>query len=104
MYKEQLEAQDLAQLDKLAEEASVPGESQDPFTEDQKNQAMKKARFVHLTKTFYDPEGFLLHQKQLDRDRARATASGGADRVGTPNSGVHPDQADDGKYHPLTPE
>ena len=66
-------------------------------------QAVKKARFVNLTKTFYDPEGFLLHQKQLERDRARATASGSADRAGTPNSGTHPDQSDE-KYHPCAPE
>lgn len=73
------------------------------MTEDQKAVAMKKARFAHLTKTFYDPEGSLLHQKQMDRERARANASGGGDRVGTPNQSVHPDQADD-KYHPLVPE
>ena len=33
-YKEALEAQDLAQLDKLAEEATAPGDGQDPLTDD----------------------------------------------------------------------
>ena len=64
---------------------------------------MKKAKFRHLTCTFYDPEGYLAHQKQLDRERARATASGDRDRAGTPNTSNHPDLSDD-KYHPVAPE
>lgn len=64
---------------------------------------MKKARFSHLTKTFYDPEGFILHQKQMDRERARANASGDRDRAGTPNTSQHADAAD-ATYHPLVPE
>lgn len=64
---------------------------------------MKKARFTHLTKTFYDPEGFLLHQKQLERERARANASGDRDRAGTPNTSNQQDMSNE-QYHPLVPE
>ena len=70
-YKEHFESQDIAQLDKLAEDASVAQDGQEPLTEELRQLAMKKGRFRHLTQTFYDPEGFLAHQKQLDRERAR---------------------------------
>lgn len=33
-YKEKYEAEDIAQLDKLAEDASVPADGQDPLTDD----------------------------------------------------------------------
>ena len=33
-YKETFEAQDIAQLDKLAEDATVAGEGQEPMTEE----------------------------------------------------------------------
>jgi len=64
---------------------------------------MKKSRFRHLTQTFYDPEGFLAHQKQVNRERERAGASGHGDRAGTPNSVNRPDMSDE-KYHPVAPE
>ena len=87
----------------MAEDASVPADGQEPLSDDQRATAIKKARFTHITKTFYDPEGFLLHQKQMERERARANASGDRDRAGTPNTSNHPDLSDD-KYHPLVPE
>ena len=63
---------------------------------------MKKSRFAAISKTFYDPEGFILHQKQMERERARASASGGGDRTGTPSQGAHPEGNE--TYHPLVPE
>lgn len=33
---------------------------------------LKKARLAQLVKMFYDPEGLISHQKQLDRDRIRS--------------------------------
>jgi len=102
-YKETFEPQDVAQLDKLAEDAGVAQDGAEPMSEERRQVEMKKARFRHLTSTFYDPEGFLAHQKQLDRERARATASGDRDRAGTPNTSNHPELSDD-KYHPVAPE
>jgi hypothetical protein len=63
---------------------------------------MKKSRFAAISKTFFDPEGFILHQKQMERERARASASGGGDRTGTPSQGAHPESNE--TYHPLVPE
>ena len=87
----------------MAEDAGVAQDGQEPLTEEQRNIAMKKARFNALTRTFYDPEGFLQHQKQVNRERERAAASGHGDRAGTPNTSNHPDLSDD-KYHPVAPE
>ena len=60
-YKESYEAKDIETLEKLAEEAGMPMDGQEPLGEDEKTAAMKKARFAAISKTFYDPEGFILH-------------------------------------------
>lgn len=39
----------------------MPMDGQEPLGEDEKAGAMKKARFAAISKTFYDPEGFILH-------------------------------------------
>lgn len=53
---------------------------------------------------FYDPEGAVAHQKQVDRERARNNASSERDRTGTPNTSAVGDAAGDDKYVPLAPE
>ena len=45
-------------------------DGQEALGEDEKAAAMKKARFTAITKTFFDPEGFILHTKQMERERA----------------------------------
>lgn len=101
-YKEHNEAQDLAEIEIKAEQAIQQKEGAEPLTEEQKVSLLKKARLHHLSKTFYDPEGIIVHQRQLDRDKLRSSAEA---RVSTP-------KADDGetsspviaKYYPLAPE
>ena len=69
----------------------------------QKSQALKKAKWDFLTKMFYDPDGAVQHQKNMERERARTNASGGGDRTGTPNTSALNDAPDE-KYVPLAPE
>lgn len=101
-YKELNEAQDLAELEIRAEASIQQKEGAEPLTEEQKLSLLKKARLLQISKTFYDPEGIIVHQRQLDRDKLRSSAEA---RVSTP-------KADDGesatpstaKYYPLAPE
>lgn len=74
------------------------------MTEEQKEAARKRARLNQLSKTFYDPEGIIVHQRQLDRDKLRSSAEA---RIGTPknedaesNGANKPSE----KYYPLAPE
>ena len=55
-----------------------------------------------LAKTFFDPEGMIVHQRQIDRDKLRSTAEA---RIATPKGeedGTSP--APSVKYYPLSPE
>ena len=55
-----------------------------------------------LAKTFFDPEGMIVHQRQIDRDKLRSTAEA---RIATPKGeedGSSP--APSVKYYPLSPE
>lgn len=69
----------------------------------QKSQAVKKAKWDFLTKMFYDPEGSIQFQKNLERERARTNTSGAADRTGTPNTSQVAEHQEE-KYTPLVPE
>ena len=51
---------------------------------------------------FYDPEGAIQHQKNMDRERVRTNTS--ADRTGTPNTSQIGGGDQDEKYIPLVPE
>lgn len=103
MYKEQNEAQDLAELEIRAEQNIQQKEGSEPMTEEQKIGHMKRARLAQISKTFYDPEGIIVHQRQLDRDKLRSSAEA---RIGTPknedaeSTGAKPQE----KYYPLAPE
>lgn len=61
LYKEQNEALDIAELDIKAEASVALKEGQEPLTEDAKVGVLRKARFAAVTKTFYDPEGTIVH-------------------------------------------
>lgn len=61
-------------MDERIEKAIKPKEGSDPLTEDARLSAIKRARFNILTKSFQDPEGAAAHQKQLERDKLRASA------------------------------
>ena len=51
---------------------------------------------------FYDPEGAIMHQRNIDRERARSNATGERERVTTPaDSRIAPEEE---KYVPLVPE
>jgi len=100
-YKETHEPLDNAELEQRSEQLNHPKEGQEPFSEEQRISGLKRARFNFVTKSLYDPEGAISHQKQLDRDKLRASAD--ASRVPTPNDGEGaPEVA--GKYYPLAPE
>jgi len=64
---------------------------------------LKKARLAQLSKTFYDPEGIIVHQRQLDRDKLRSSAEA---RIGTPKNDDEQSQGapKQEKYYPLAPE
>jgi len=103
-YKDSFETIDYQDLDRIADESAQVKEGQDPLTEDVKATTQKKAKFVALTKTFYDPEGCIAHQRQLDRDKL---ASQEQKREGTPNKeqeGAAEPQPTGPKYYPLSPE
>lgn len=57
-------ALDLTELEARAEQY-CQGEV---LSEDQKASKMKRGRLDALGKCFYDPEGLIVHQRQLDRD------------------------------------
>mmetsp|Transcript_19643 Transcript_19643/g.26566 ORF Transcript_19643/g.26566 Transcript_19643/m.26566 type:complete len:92 (+) Transcript_19643:1134-1409(+) len=86
IYKETHEPMDQSEADKRAEEAVALQEGQEPMEEFQRNQALKKHKWDLLTKMFYDPEGAVQHARTQERERARANASAGGDRTGTPNA------------------
>lgn len=95
----------MAELEKRAEEATLPQEGQDPLTEDEKMQRQQQCKFDLLTKQFKDPEGLSAHLKQLERDRARNNNSQDRDRAGTPNTSALGDVTmGDEKFIPLAPE
>lgn len=74
------------------------------MNDDLKQATMKKTRFAALTKTFYDPEGTVTHQRQLDRDKLKSSQE---QRVGTPSKDDQPaaeKQPEGPKYYPLAPE
>ena len=104
IYKETNEALDVNELEKRAEEATIPEEGKDPLTEDERNQVIVKTKFEFMTKQFKDPEGLSAHLKQIERERARNNASQGADRAGTPNTSQIGDQTMDEKFYPMAPE
>jgi len=64
---------------------------------------MKRARLGQVSKTFYDPEGIIVHQRQLDRDKLRSSAEA---RIGTPKNEDAESNKDKPaeKYYPLAPE
>lgn len=47
-------------------------DASEPLTEENKLTHIKRARAILLAKTFYDPEGIIVHQRQLDRDKLRS--------------------------------
>lgn len=102
-YKEQYEAQDLAELETRAEQNIQQKEGAEPMTEEQKASQMKRARLAQISKTFYDPEGIIVHQRQLDRDKLRSSAEA---RIGTPKNEDAESTKDKPaeKYYPLAPE
>jgi hypothetical protein len=74
------------------------------MSEELKASMLKRARLAQLSKTFYDPEGIIVHQRQLDRDKLRSSAEA---RIGTPKN--DDDEKSQGakvqeKYYPLAPE
>jgi hypothetical protein len=100
-YKDSHETIDHGELDRVAEEACAVKEGQDQPTEEQKAVMQKKARFVALTKTFYDPEGCIEHQRQLDRDKVKSAE---APREETANTDEKAEEPKGPKYYPLAPE
>lgn len=42
------------------------------MSDEQKAAAIKRGKLRELSKTFYDPEGIIVHQRQLDRDKLRS--------------------------------
>ena len=107
VYKESNEALDLAELERRAEEATVPEEGKEPLTDDERTQIMQKTKFELLTKQFKDPEGLSMHMKMIERERARNNASQDRERTGTPNTSAMGDPAAgsaDEKFYPLAPE
>jgi len=61
----------------------------------------KKAKFAALTKTFYDPEGCIAHQRQLDRDKLKSAEQ---PREETANTDEKAEEPKGPKYYPLAPE
>ena len=104
IYKETHEAQDIQELEQRAEAALHLKEGSDPLTDEQKTAFLKRARLTNLSKTFYDPEGMMNHQRQLDRDKLRSSAEA---RIGTPNQeedGENKTSRAQERYYPLAPE
>lgn len=103
-YKESLEVQDNAELEIRAEAGTVQREGSEPLVEEAKLALLKKVRLQQIAKTFYDPEGMIVHQRQLDRDKLRSSAE--ARNGGTPKAGDEPgdSMAPSVKYYPLCPE
>lgn len=67
--------------------------------------ALKKLRFSHLTKTFYDPAGAAKHKRIVDKDKQRASQNFGSRRNSGSNKSQNADDAkDDEKYYPICPE
>ena len=97
-YKEAHEQLDVAEMELKAEANNQPKEGE-VHTEDSKAFGLKKARFQVLTKCFYDPEGAIAHQKQLERDKARSNAEIG--RAQTPEENA---PAAESKYYPCHAE
>lgn len=71
IYKETHEALDATEIETRAEAAAAPKEGDEPITEDTKIGLIKKAKFEVMTQCFYDPEGTVIHQRQLDRDQLK---------------------------------
>lgn len=104
-YKEHNEPHDYQELENRAELAVTPPEGSDPVPEEAKFLALKKARFQILTKSFFDPDGAVAHQRKLDREAMRNSSS--QDRSGTPNTtkdGANDTTVVEEKYYPLIPE
>ena len=101
-YRETNEGLDNAEAEKRAEEAVANKESVEPMDEFQKSQFLKRCKWDYLTKMFYDPEGAIMHQRNIDRERARSNATGERERITTPaDSRIAPEEE---KYVPLVPE
>lgn len=83
IYVAEHAALDQAELESRAE-LYCQGEA---LTEEQKATKLKRGRLDALGKCFYDPEGLILHQRQLDRDQIELE-----------------DQPKVDKYYPLKPE
>jgi hypothetical protein len=102
-YKELHEALDQTELESKIEAAVAPREGDEPLNDDARQTALKKAKFNLITRTFFAPEEAALHQKQVEREKMRA--SQGADRVGTPNTSQGgPDNSSEEKYYPISPQ
>jgi hypothetical protein len=71
-YKESYDTLDQQTLTNIEEEATKVPEGQEPMTEEAKANASKKARFNAMTKSFYDPEGAVAHQRELERDKLKS--------------------------------
>lgn len=102
-YKEHHEAQDQTELEAKAEAGTAQKEGSEPLSDEMKIVHLKKVRMSNIAKTFYDPEGMIVHQRQVDRDKLRSSAEA---RVSTPKGG---DEAGETvvptvKYYPLAPE
>lgn len=103
-YKESYETIDVNDLDRIAEEATQVKEGQDPPTDEVKATNQKKAKFAALTKTFYDPEGCIQHQRQLDRDKLQSQEEKREGTADAENKDKEDQPAAGPKYYPLSPE
>jgi hypothetical protein len=101
-YKELHEVQDTQELEIRVEAGMQQKEGTEPLTEEGKLVQQKRIRLNQFAKTFFDPEGMIVHQRQVDRDKLRSNAEA---RINTPKA------EEDGnvpaptvKYYPLSPE
>lgn len=60
-YKENFEALDTAEMEIKTEQAAAPKDGEEPGTEEQRQQLLRKARYTILQRTFFAPEEAALH-------------------------------------------
>lgn len=97
-----------------AVDSSMPGEGDDPISEDEKNMIGLKARFVQVTRTFHAPDLAAQHRAKMDRlakdslrGGDRAPSAMGSNKDG--RSSQRDDKSAAGttvnkEYFPLVPE
>lgn len=115
-YKETCEQQDLAEVERIAEDEVANRtqviEGEEPPTEAEKHMIGLKSRFVQLTRTFFAPDLAAQHRAKMERLHREQMKSGGGDRsqsaMGSQkDASVHDDKSAAGVsavYQPLVPE